>query len=117
VYVCACVCSLTCAHKWGCWHWKADNGSYKEREIGSLCQKAMVMVLEGDGYGVREQRLWHQRTTLLVVESNGYYVTLPREDGISNGEFMEGRFPTSFQCELPMMVLVWCEHGPNVSSA
>jgi hypothetical protein len=30
------------------------------------------MVLESDGYGVREQRLWFQRVTVMVLESDGY---------------------------------------------
>jgi hypothetical protein len=32
------------------------------------------MVLESNGYGVREQRLWCERVTVMVLENNGYGV-------------------------------------------
>jgi hypothetical protein len=32
------------------------------------------MVLEREGYGIREGRLWCQRVTVMVLESNGYGV-------------------------------------------
>ena len=30
------------------------------------------MVFESNGYGVREERLWCYRVTIIVLESNGY---------------------------------------------
>jgi hypothetical protein len=45
------------------------------------------MVLESNGYGVREQRLWCQRVTIIVLESNGYGVCLYHlEVGESDGD-------------------------------
>jgi hypothetical protein len=37
------------------------------------------MVLESNAYGVREERIWCQRVTLMVLESHGYGVRAVRE--------------------------------------
>jgi hypothetical protein len=42
------------------------------------------MVPESNGYGVREQRLWCQRVTVMVSESDGYGVTCLRATKVRN---------------------------------
>jgi hypothetical protein len=34
------------------------------------------MVLQSNGHGVREKRLWCQRVTVMVLQRNGYGVTM-----------------------------------------
>jgi hypothetical protein len=40
-----------------------------------VLQRVTVMVLQSNGYGIRELRLWCYRVTVMVSESNGDGVT------------------------------------------